>query len=91
MPLLGILCSFQTPGFMVATEVDGKEGPLLLHHREILKCGGKISIQLSIPKCLVCRLLSLLKPSLTGSLEAGEHRGNSLTGRRPLRLTVNWY
>lgn len=32
------------------------------------------SMQLGIPKCLVCHLLSLLKPSLKGSLEDCEER-----------------
>lgn len=51
---------------------------------DILQSSGKASIQLGIPKCLLCHSLSLLKPSLKASLGAWEKRQNSLAPRRAL-------
>lgn len=61
--------------FSVLLEVDGEQGNIYSPAgSDILQSSGKASMQLGIPKCLVCHLLSLLKPSLKGSLEDCEKR-----------------
>lgn len=82
------LCSL-----MVWKSISTGKYLLPLSQRYFTKQRGKkkkkenTSIQLSIPKCLLCHLLSLLKPSLKASLETGEKRPNSLASRQALCIS----
>lgn len=63
------------PLLFAVLEVDGEQGNIYSPAgSDILKSHRKASKQLGIPKCLVCHLLSLLKPSLKGSLGDREKR-----------------
>lgn len=81
------------PFFSVVLEVDGEQGNIYsLAGSEILKSSGKASAQLGSPKCLVCHLLSLLKPSLKGSLEELRETVKFINTKAAiLHLPVNWH